>query len=518
MNTIPCFAAQLQEITGKGRYFCAFLFGICLTLAFPPVFIFPALFMAFTGWVWLLEASENKKQAWWLGWWFGFGHHVTGIYWISIALGADGGQFLWMLPLTLCALPAYSALFSGFAGLAFFFTRTLEPVSRVLLLGLFWVISEYGRTLLFYGFPWNLLGYVWTITDVTLQAASVLGVFGMGLWAITLGTSPSLLAHQKKRPVLLIFAVSLAIIVAGALRLHQAPTIVEQQKEATLVRVVQGNIKQSLKWNEAYQYHALQSYMQMSSQPTDSGKAPDYIVWPETAMPFLFESHSSFAKLLATIVPQNGKLITGVVRRDESHIWNSMQVLDAKAGVTAVYDKHVLVPFGEFVPLRPILSTLGVEKITQGMMDFSAGSGARLLPMSDGTAIQPLICYEVIFPFYHPHGKIAPLAPSWIVTITNDAWFGTSSGPYQHLEMARMRAVEQGRPLVRAANTGISAGFDAYGRIINKIPLNKEGVIDMFIPTKQNVSTWHIRLGEKITLLLGIIYILYVVISLRKNT
>jgi apolipoprotein N-acyltransferase len=243
-----------------------------------------------------------------------------------------------------------------------------------------------------------------------------------------------------------------------------------------------------------------------------------HIIWPETAMTYAFASGDYWAKELASLVPENGLLFTGVVRaeggvasKDALRIYNSVQAVDHEAVVRFVYDKNKLVPFGEFVPFRGILP---VEKITHGQLDFTPGPGA--IAWSDMPErlpeVAPLICYEAIFPGYSDHTK-----PDWLLNITNDAWFGISTGPYQHLQMSRARAVEQGVPLLRAANTGISAYVDAYGRVLKMLPLGVTGVLDNKLPKDSQYPTIYIRFSTLIhwsgILLMGV----YVMMLSRKT-
>ena len=234
---------------------------------------------------------------------------------------------------------------------------------------------------------------------------------------------------------------------------------------------------------------------------------------PETAMPYQLHPGGYWNQKLGALIRENGALLTGVLRakgeRENWQVWNSLAVLNGTGGMVGSYDKYKLVPFGEFVPLRPVLSLLGLEKITHGATDFSRGEGAKLITLQDGAKIQPLICYETIFPGYH-----TGVRADWLLNITNDAWFGRSIGPYQHLHMARMRAVEQGTPLVRVANSGISTVFDAYGRNIIPITLGlgERGYQDITLPLPISVSEWDGQLKSMISIFFLILFVIYVFI------
>ncbi|MCH2546038.1 MAG: apolipoprotein N-acyltransferase [Alphaproteobacteria bacterium] len=523
MFLVSGVANRLRALQGWKRNGTAFALGVCLTLAFPPFWILILAIFAFSGLLWLLEGATSTRSAFKTGWWFGFGHHITGLYWICIALGVDGGAFLWFLPFALCVLPAYLSLFIGLAtALSHRFRR--KPIEQVFVFALFWLVAEYVRAHLFYGFPWNLTGYIWTMSDQTLQPASLIGIYGLSLWAVIFGAAFSLLAQpnsrgqkQATRGFIYIMLVTFIMVGWGQLRLsnsehHETPA------SGVRVRLVQASVAQTLKWDPEFQMLALQRHINLSKRIPHDGVLPDYIIWPETAMPFRIEEGTQWTQTLAEIAPKTGALITGAVRTegnsDDWQVWNSLRAIDASGHVALTYDKTVLVPFGEFIPLRSVLSFLPVAKITQGAKDFSVGGGAQLLSLpGDAPAMQPLICYETIFSGYRPDDDST--ATGWLLNITNDAWFGTSTGPYQHLQMSRTRAVERGAPMVRVANTGVSAVFDAYGRTIGKIALNEQGVLDADLPGHLAVPTWYSRYGE-FTLII-ICYILFIFAFNRRS-
>jgi apolipoprotein N-acyltransferase len=246
------------------------------------------------------------------------------------------------------------------------------------------------------------------------------------------------------------------------------------------LRLVQGDIAQTLKWQPEQRARWFRRYLELSARPADHIKA---IIWPESATPYPLDREPEARRLIARVVPPGGLLLTGSARFDlESkppRAWNSLFALDDTGRILAVYDKHELVPFGEFLPFRTVLGRLGLEKLTQGSIDFQPGPGRVTLTLPGLPPFSPLICYEAIFPgrVVDPHAR-----PDWLLNVTNDAWFGRSSGPYQHLAMARFRAIEEGLPLVRAANTGISVVVDPYGRVQARLDLDVTGVLDAALP------------------------------------
>jgi apolipoprotein N-acyltransferase len=292
----------------------------------------------------------------------------------------------------------------------------------------------------------------------------------------------------------------------GVARLPEAAALTDTQ-----LRIVQPNISQSQKWTQQGRLDSLRVHAELSRLPTDAPPA-SFTIWSETAMPFTLYSNSVWPSRLATLIPPNTTLITGAVRADDAQekiqIWNSVVAVDAQANVLGHYDKHQLVPFGEFVPLR---SVLPLDKITPGNIDFSRGKGPQALQIGTIPPFSPLVCYEVIFPWI---AVDAANRPAWILNVTNDAWYGDSPGPYQHFAISRMRAIEQGLPLVRAANTGISAVVDPYGRAVKFLKLGTRGVIDQALP-KPLPPTFYAKQGEWLVLLLLVGLWIFTEIRLR---
>ena len=267
----------------------------------------------------------------------------------------------------------------------------------------------------------------------------------------------------------------------GAWRLADAPAPGSAVVEDARLRLVQAAIPQAMKWRADRKAANLRLQAELSLSPGYEDR--NVIIWPETAVPYLLAADPGLREELAGIVPPGGYLIAGAPRVDPAdpggEIWNSLHALDERGEIVATYDKVHLVPFGEYTPLR---SLLGLAKLTAGARDFSAGDGLKNLNLPGLPPFSPLICYEIIFPgAVKPDAADAP-PPRWLLNLTNDAWFGDSSGPYQHFASARLRAVEEGLPLVRAANNGISAVIDSYGRVMGQIDLNDRGIIDVELP------------------------------------
>lgn len=512
MGALHRCAGRLSVLRGWRRQWFAAGLGAFATLALPPVYLLPALLVSFPGLVWLLDGVERSRTAFSLGWWFGLGHFVTGIYWIALALLTDPERYGWMIPFAVVGLSAILAVFPGFAAWGVFQSRVKGP-GRVVVLALAWTAAEWLRGHIFSGLPWNLMGTVWTISDTMIQLAALTGVWGLSLLTVMCASSPALLADKSESgevkidwlhlaPVLIAAAALEVVWAGGAIRLAGAetPTVPDVS-----LRLVQPNIIQNHKWLPDLREAHLRKHLSLtSSQVKDpfvasAPAATTYVIWPETAAPFLLDFNTTVRFRIAAVTPPGGLVITGMPRATPpdvypQQVWNSIAAVDSQGVVSGTYDKFHLVPFGEYVPLR---SVLPLNKITSGGIDFSAGPGPRTMRLPGLPPFSPLICYEVIFP-----GNVidAKDPPQWILNVTNDGWFGLSSGPYQHFASAQLRAVEEGLPLVRAANTGISAVIDSYGRVVASLGLGSEGIIDSPLPQALSGSTVYGRFGDFILL------------------
>ncbi len=512
MGALHRCAGRLSVLRGWRRQWFAAGLGAFATLALPPVYLLPALLVSFPGLVWLLDGVERSRTAFSLGWWFGLGHFVTGIYWIALALLTDPERYGWMIPFAVVGLSAILAVFPGFAAWGVFQSRVKGP-GRVVVLALAWTAAEWLRGHIFSGLPWNLIGTVWTISDTMIQLAALTGVWGLSLLTVMCASSPALLADKSESgevkidwlhlaPVLIAAAALEVVWAGGAIRLAGAetPTVPDVS-----LRLVQPNIIQNHKWLPDLREAHLRKHLSLtSSQVKDpfvasAPAATTYVIWPETAAPFFLDFNTTVRFRIAAVTPPGGLVITGMPRATPpdvypQQVWNSIAAVDSQGVVSGTYDKFHLVPFGEYVPLR---SVLPLNKITSGGIDFSAGPGPRTMRLPGLPPFSPLICYEVIFP-----GNVidAKDPPQWILNVTNDGWFGLSSGPYQHFASAQLRAVEEGLPLVRAANTGISAVIDSYGRVVASLGLGSEGIIDSPLPQALSGSTVYGRFGDFILL------------------
>jgi apolipoprotein N-acyltransferase len=487
---------RLAGLDGWRRWVAFAALGIMAALALPPLYLLPLLIPAFGGLLWAVEDSSGPGRAFADGWWFGFGFSAAGLYWVGFSFFVDAAQYGWMAPFAIAGMAAGMALFPALAALSSRWVFAAAPISalgRVLVFAALWTAAEWLRGWALTGFPWNLIGTVWTASDAIMQMAAVTGVYGLSLLAVIAASMPAGLAGRW-RTVAVTFAVVGAIWAAGAVRLSQASGEIVP---GVRLRLVQPNIPQALKWKSDLRRGHVLKQVAMSRAPAVQGPPPTHVIWAETAVPYIIDQTPELAKTLSLAAPPGGLLIVGAPRatppgRKPSRLWNSLLALDSQGRITATYDKFHLVPFGEYVPLRGLLP---VNKLTAGRRDFSPGPGNRTLKLDGLPPVSPLICYEVIFP-----GRVAALdRPAWLLNLTNDGWFGQTSGPYQHFAAARLRAVEEGLPLVRVANTGISGVIDGYGRTIRSLGLGREGILDSDLPAALSARTPFSLLGDWMT-------------------
>jgi apolipoprotein N-acyltransferase len=499
--------------TGWPRNALAFFAGVLMTLTLPPIFALPFLIPAFTILYLLIDAAPSPKRAFADGWWWGMGWHVTGLYWFCIALLTDPEKFAWLIPFCLLGLNAIIALYAAIA--CWLWKKTQKRGLRgIILFSIFWTLIEFARGHLFSGFPWNLAGYVFAASDALLQMASLIGVYGLTWFAVLLGVIPATLFCCDKRQARFAIALTYTLLMVGMgwgeWRLMQAPT----DDTGIRLRLVQANIEQNMRWDPAYRRQVLDDHIRLTRLPGID--TIDVVIWPETSVPYAIESGDVLAQLMGKAIAPNAHLIFGGLRIEgNEHDWrmfNSMRVLDHNGKIVSNYDKIKLVPFGEFIPFRDVLPKALLTPA--GEKDFSVGQRGMTLDIPDAAhALLPLICYEVIFPELMVADPSFS-SPAWLLNITNDAWFGTSSGPYQHFHMARMRAVEQGLPLVRVANTGVSAITDGYGRVLSKMGLGYKGVTDVTLPYALKSKNPYVSLGN--SLFFGLIFI-GLILTIRQN-
>jgi apolipoprotein N-acyltransferase len=521
---------------GLRRWLIAFAAGVLSALAMAPFNAWPILFLTFPTLVWLIDGAAIGRWGGVMvaastGWWFGFGYFVAGLYWIGYAFLVDAPTFGWMLPFAVIGLPAVLAIYTAI-GVALARMLWTRGATRILALGATLTATEWLRGHLFTGFPWNTFGYALAspgrlnsdlANDLGLalgQSASLIGIWGLTFIAISVCATPATLnddGSETRRPWLPL-VLGLAVLAGlggwGALRLHRTPTSLVDNVH---LRIMQPNLQQDVRFNYAARKEVMDRYIALSglsSGPQSSGlRDVTHLIWPESPFPFVLTREPDALAQIAALLSPSTVLITGAVRLaepvDPTHprAFNSIYVIDHDGTILALYDKVHLVPFGEYLPFEYLLERLGLQELTKQQGGFLAGDRRRLITIPGAPRALPLICYEITFP-----GDVAPPGDraGWIVNVTNDGWFGISTGPYQHFEQARVRAIEEGLPLVRAANTGISAVVDPVGRIVNSLPLGSEGILDSPLP-RPLAAPIYARVGDAPALIIVAIALLLVV-------
>ncbi|HXZ21695.1 MAG TPA: apolipoprotein N-acyltransferase [Pseudolabrys sp.] len=495
--TITRLAHAVVLAFGWQRAIIAFVAGAISALAMEPINAWPILFATFPVLVWLVDGSTTGRwsgatNAALAGWCFGFGYFLAGLYWIGYAFLVDAKTFGWLLPVAVAGLPAYLALYTalGLAGARLIWVRGPE---RVLALAASLTIAEWLRGHLLSGFPWNTFGYALTEPLVLAQSVSIVGIWTLTFLCIAICSTAAVLADdpidtpKRSRPLLAGLVVLAVLTGYGAMRLWSHPT---GYVNGVKLRIMQPNLQQDAKFNYSAKAQVMDQYLRLSDRATgpQSNGVRDvtHLIWPESAFPFFLTREPDALAQIAGLLKPSTELITGAVRAASNaspsnpRAYNSVYVIDPDGSIRGVYDKVHLVPFGEYLPFQRLLERLGLVQLTKVVGGFQAGDRRRAIDVPGAPKMLPLVCYEAIFP-----GAAVPQGerPGWLVNVTNDGWFGISSGPYQHFQQARVLAIAEGLPLVRAANSGISAVIDPVGRLVNALPLGAEGVLDARLPT-----------------------------------
>jgi apolipoprotein N-acyltransferase len=491
-------AGNIARLKGWRRAAAAIAAGGASALALAPTNAFPVLWLTVPVFVWLIDgaAAGGRSSARTflagaaVGWCFGLGYFLGGLWWIGAAFLVDADQFAWLMPIAVVILPAGLALFWGLgAGLAALFWCPGWP--RVLVFASSFAAVEWLRGHVLTGFPWNAFGYTITPAPVMMQSAAVVGLWGLTLAAFIIFAAPAALwpaAPPARRGASAFAAFAAALFAAhlgfGAVRLAGAE---DDSGGGSSIRIVQPSLDQSEKWQATNEDEIVARYLELSRTVPGGGPDlddPTVLIWPESAFPFLLSDRPDVLSAIADLLPTGTTLVTGAVRADDpagysSAAFNSVLVIDDRGTITAAYDKVHLVPFGEYLPLRPLFDLFGVRQLVAIPEGFLAGSARLTLTLPGAPPFAPLICYEIIFP-----GAVLAtgLRPGWMLNLTNDTWFGDTPGPRQHFLQGRVRAVEEGLPLVRAANSGISGIVDSYGRVVASLDVGTAGIINGNIP------------------------------------
>lgn len=500
--------------------FLSLLCGVVLALALPPLnlwFLAPVAVFCICK---ILDqhAPQKARQWFYLGLRFGFGYFIAALHWIGFAFFVDANRDLWMMPFALGGLCLFLACYWGLAFLAAFQARKVGT-PLILSLPIFLASAEWLRGHLFTGFPWASPGMMVDGMGGVEQLASLLGLYGLTFCTFLWAMVPWQMWknwHFNHRISWRVAIVALSLPAAwgwGEWHLAQAPTAYVANVN---LRLVQPNIGQSDKWREENKLKIYEQLLALSATPSPT--RPTIIVWPESSVPFLLDESVVGMARIGEMLGDGRMLIAGALRREKTFgvmdkYFTSVLAIDGAGRVTGHYDKWRLVPGGEFLPLAWLLEPLGFSKIANLPESFTAGDGPQSIAIGNAGLVAPLICYEAIFP---DNVVDATKRPHWLVNVTNDGWFGKSVGPYQHLAQARLRAIEQGLPLVRAANTGVSAVIDPAGRLIAASELGREAVLDAQLPRALE-QTVFARFGLVPTLLLMLIVAFLLGLNRKKT-
>ncbi|MEN3792758.1 apolipoprotein N-acyltransferase [Fulvimarina sp. MAC3] len=519
-------AGRLILASGWRRALIALLAGATATAALAPLDFPFAGFIAFPVLVWLLdgvgvdvEAGRIRRlgQPFMIGWLFGFGYFVSGLWWLGAALLVDAGSFIWFLPLAVLGLPAVLAIFFGLAAVL---SRLFwsDSAWRILGLAASFGFAEWLRSFILTGFPWNEIGYMAASHAVLMQSVSVIGVGGLTVLAVLVFSAPAVLVDRRGR--LPVVALAVLILISdlgyGIWRLETNATTFNQ---TVALQLVQPNILQSLKWDPEIAEKNFDKLIDLTLSKEASPGSPEgrgagqenaprrLIIWPETAFPFVLTDRPDAISRLADTLSAGETLIAGAARVDRSEegrqrVYNTIYVIDDEGTIKNASDKVHLVPFGEYLPFQDLLESWGISNLVNMPGGFSAGPMLEPVPLEDAPPYLPLICYEIIFP---SEIKVGEPAPGFILNVTNDAWYGDTPGPYQHLRMANVTAVALGLPLVRSANTGISVVTDAFGREIGGLGLGVTGNLVASLPA-ETVVTIYRTYGDRIFFVLLLVF------------
>jgi apolipoprotein N-acyltransferase len=502
------------------------LSGLLLTLSFP---LAGFHWIAWIALVPLVFSSRNLSfnSSFRLGFIAGLAHYLTLLYWLVDTMGTYGNLPLYLSWPILFLLAAYLALYMGlFSGLLS--RASKKPIAALAIAPLLWVMLEYIRSLLFSGFPWELAGYSQYKNLIIIQISDLTGVYGVSFLIVACNMTAlvTLLWLTKKKwqgqmvsGKIAATALTALAITVGLTFCYGKQRLITVKKRISAaptrkISVVQGNIEQGIKWDPAYQVSSVRKYLDLSSLAKPA--KPDLVVWPETSAPFYFFYNKKLSDLLKNGIQNfESNFLIGapsfIIKKDRTiNYFNSAYLLDPDGQVRGKYDKVHLVPFGEYIPLKKFLPFAG--KMVQGVGDFVPGQKGGVIRQGKlGLGI--LICYELIFTDLAR--AMSQNNADLLINITNDAWYGRSSAPYQHFSMAVFRAVENRRSLVRSANTGISGFIDPTGQILDQTDIFKEAVITKSLPLIRQ-KTIYTRFGDRFTITCTLITTIWLRLYMRE--
>ncbi|TRW15224.1 apolipoprotein N-acyltransferase [Glacieibacterium frigidum] len=466
-------------MSARIRFLIAFAAGALAACGFEPFGLWPLTMVAVAVLVWLLDLAQSRRGAFATGWWFGVGHFCVGLTWIATAFTYQAKMPPALGWVTVVLLSMFLSLYPGLATLATWWA-TKSRTARVFVLAAAWMLAEWLRGHVLSGFAWNPLGVAWLDTGVA-QLGSLFGGLGLsGLMVLAGGAVMLALRHNRLSAALTLGAVCGVALLGGLLVPAPVPAT------GPMVHLVQPDIGQSQKYEAGLEERHFQRYLNLTrgALAAPENRAPAIVAWPESAIPYLLEEDPGARAALAALLKPGDLLLVGgeALQRDASgevkSATNSLFVVDQTGTLRGRYDKAHLVPLGEYVPARDIMTVIGLARLTPGDIDFLPGPGPRTLTLPGFPAAGIQICYEMIF----PAAVVDPAnRPGWLLNISNDAWFGPS-GPPQHMAQARLRAIEEGLPVARATPTGVTGMIDARGRVVATAERHRMAVVSARLP------------------------------------
>jgi len=500
----------MAALSARGRVLAAAGSGGVAALGLAPFDLWPLGWAGFVGLLLLVALSPTPHRAALTAWLGGTACFAVALHWIVEPFLVDAARHGWMAPFALALMAGGLALFWAGAGWAM--ARLVPPdhpgLRLAVLAGLL-TLAEVARASVLTGFPWAHPGHI-LIGSPLLSLSALVGPHG--LTAVVLGLAAAIgAALILRQRVALLLAAAPLLGALGALAIRPPDALAAAG--APIVRLIQPNAPQHLKWREDMIPVFFQRGLDLTAAaPRDGGPAPDLIVWPETALPVLLD-RSDAARARIAVAAGDAQVLVGGQRFEGFRARNTAALLERDGAILQVHDKHHLVPFGEYMPGGAAAEALGLRGMAEVLTGgYSAGPGPALLEIGDGLGRAfPMICYEAIFPGYIRQVE----RPDWMVHLTNDAWFGSFSGPYQHLALARLRAAEQGLPVLRAANTGVSAVIDGRGRVLAALSLNETGFVDAALPPALS-PTVYARTGDLPVLLLVLFATMAALLAARR--